>query len=71
MFVCGDGLTFDKRGREILVASWRPDSQLQTVEYATGAIKVDYEPTPQNHYLTCARYLGPIIYKLLITPVQK
>ena len=29
VMVCGDGIRFDRRGRELLVASWRPDNQLQ------------------------------------------
>lgn len=29
VMVCGDGIRFDRKGRELLVASWRPDNQLQ------------------------------------------
>ena len=56
--VCGDGIRFDRRGRDLLVASWRPDNQLQIVDYSTAKARLQFEPEPQSTYLTCAQYLG-------------
>ena len=32
VLVCGDGIRFDRKGRDLLIASWRPDNQLQVVK---------------------------------------
>jgi hypothetical protein len=58
VFVCGDGLNFDRKGKDLLVASWRPDNQLQVFDYASGTVRENLEPALQPHYLTCAKYLG-------------
>ena len=34
VLVCGDGIRFDRKGRDLLIASWRPDNQLQVVKYS-------------------------------------
>jgi hypothetical protein len=38
VFVCGEGLAFDRRGRELMVAHWRPWRNLQFIDYSTGQI---------------------------------
>ena len=53
------GLAFDRRGRELMVAHWRPWRNLQFIDYSTGAVTNEVEADPLNpHYLTCAQYLG-------------
>lgn len=59
VFVCGEGLAFDKRGRELMVAHWRPWRNLQFLEYSSGNVIGEVEPDLQHpHYLTCAQYVG-------------
>jgi hypothetical protein len=40
-FVCGEGLAFDRRGKELAVASWRPNNQLQVIALSVA----DYSKT--------------------------
>ncbi len=54
-FVCGEGLSFDRRGRELLVASWRPgNDQLQVRpalfyrNYIIYLKKYNFEKTVKN-----------------------
>eukprot|EP00094_Tigriopus_californicus_P001305 TCALIF_01263-PA protein Name:"Similar to HET-E1 Vegetative incompatibility protein HET-E-1 (Podospora anserina)" AED:0.22 eAED:0.22 QI:0/0.6/0.16/0.66/0.8/0.66/6/0/367 len=63
-FVCGEGLVFDRKGRDLVVASWRGKQQLQLIDYTTGKLIEDIEPQLTNHYLTSAQYLNK---DLLIT----
>ena len=56
VFVCGEGLSFDRRGKELMVASWRPWRNLQFLDYSTGSILAEAEPELQPHYLTSGEY---------------
>ena len=59
VFVCGEGLAFDRRGKELMVAHWRPWRNLQFLDYSNGNVINEVEADPQNpHYLTCAQYIG-------------
>ena len=55
MFVCGEGLSFDRRGKELMVASWRPWRNLQFLDYSSGGILAEAEPDLQPHYLTSSQ----------------
>ena len=56
VFACGEGLAFDKRGRELMAASWRPWRNLQFLDYSTGCVTSEVEPELEPHYNTAAVY---------------
>ena len=59
VFVCGEGMAFDRRGKELMVAHWRPWRNLQFLDYNTGNIIQEMDADPNNpHYLTSAQYIG-------------
>ncbi|CAB4067435.1 TBC1 domain family member 30 [Lepeophtheirus salmonis] len=57
-FVCGEGLEFDSSGKEVLIANWRSEQSLQTIDYSTGKILTEFEPESQPYYLYSAKYVG-------------
>ena len=61
--MCGEGIKFDKRGREMVVGSWRFQNQLQVLEYSTGKLLHDIEPQAQCHYLTSVDTIGKFMFE--------
>ena len=57
-FIAGEGIDIDKKGRELAVACWRGQHQLQVLDYGSGEVMADIEPERQTSYLSCVQYLG-------------
>ena len=59
IFVCGEGLAFDRRGKELMIAHWRPWRNLQFLDYVSGNVIHEMDADANNpHYLTTAKYIG-------------
>ncbi len=57
--VCGEGLAFDRKGRDLMVASWRGHKHLQMIDYASAKVIQNVNTNPElTTYLTSARFLG-------------
>ena len=50
-------MSFDKRGRDLLVANWRPENQLQLLDYSTGKVYQEFDPKISQSYLTSAKFV--------------
>ena len=65
--VCGEGLTFDRKGRDLMIASWRGDGHLVMMDYASGKIIQTFDTNvasaaDSTTYLTSAQFLGKFLF---------
>ena len=65
VLVCGEGLTFDRKGRDLMVAAWRGHKHLQMVDYSQGKVVHTFDThlahdQDSTTYLTAAKFIGTI-----------